>query len=105
MAEFKTVMGEFQRLCSERKCGSCPVGNEVFNARATYCCVWVKNHPEEAERIIMQWAAEHQIKSNRDKFKEVFGFDYFDPILDGCGAWLTAEYKGGHDEQNRTDEE
>ena len=100
MAEFKTVMGEFQRLCSERKCGSCPVGNEVFNERASYCCVWVKNHPEEAERIIMQWAAKHPIVTNRDKFIEVFGLDYFDPLPGGVSAWLMAEYKGGQDEQD-----
>ena len=100
MAEFKTVMREFQRLCYERKCGLCPVGNRVFNERESYCCVWVKDHPEEAERIIMQWAAEHPLKTNRDKFKEVFGLDYFESLPGGCSAWLTAEYKGG---QNETD--
>ena len=99
MAEFKTVMREFQRLCSERKCGSCPVGNEVFIERASYCCVWVKNHPEEAERIIMQWAAEHQIKTNGMKFKEVFGDHVVWETNEDMTAWLDAEYKGGQDEK------
>lgn len=100
MAEFKTVMREFQRLCSERKCGSCPVGNEVFNERASYCCVWVKNHPEEAERIIMQWSSEHPLITNGGKFREVFGEDMMVMLTEEhapLGDWLSAEYKGGQD--------
>lgn len=97
MAEFKTVMREFQRLCSERKCGLCPVGNKVFKERASYCCVWVKDHPEEAERIIMQWAEEHPFKTNLMRFKEVFGYNSFAECPVG---WSDMEYKGGQDENN-----
>ena len=101
MAEFKTVMKEFQRLCSKRECGSCPVGKRVFNERESYCCVWVKEHPEEAERIIMQWSSEHPIKTNGMKFREVFGFEFTDRVAESQyhREWLDAEYKGGHDEQ------
>ena len=116
MAEFKTVMREFQRLCSERRCGNCPVGKRVFNERASYwsyCCVWIKNHPEEAEPIIMRWAKENPVKTNRGKFKEVFGCEIVTThesheavpghvtILNASDEefeqWLNAEYKGGED--------
>ena len=94
MAEFQKVMSEFSRLCKGRSCDDCPIREKVNEDMGIYCSVWVKNHPEEAETIIMKWAAEHPIITNRDKFKEVFGLDYLDPLPGGC-AWLTAEYKGG----------
>ena len=100
MAEFQKVMSELRRLCAKRDCGNCPIGEGAKNDKA-FCSVWVTNHPEEAERIIMQWSLEHPIKTNRDKFKEVFGLDYLDSLPGGCSAWLTAEYKGGQD--NGTD--
>lgn len=102
MAEFKTVMGAFQRLCSERKCGSCPVGYRVFNERESYCCVWAKNHPEESERIIMQWAKENPLMTNRMKFKEVFGFEFTARVPESQyhREWLDAEYKGEQDGKN-----
>lgn len=87
MAEFQMVVSEYQRM------------NRTGYLKANYD-EWVLQHPEQAEKIIMEWAAEHQIKTNRDKFKEVFGIDYFDPLPGGVSAWLTAEYKGGQDEQN-----
>lgn len=98
MAEFKTVMRDFQRLCSERKCGSCPVGNKVFKERESYCCVWVKEHPEEAERIIMEWAKENPIKTNGMRFKEVFGDHVVWETAEDMITWLNAEYKGGQNE-------
>lgn len=105
MAEFKTVMGEFQRLCSKRECGRCPVGERAFNERESYCCVWVKKYPEEAERIIMQWSSEHPLITNGRKFREVFGInlDSIEVVChDGEGVyhyqdvrtWLDKEYKG-----------
>lgn len=102
MAEFKTVMREFQRLCSERKCGSCPVGNRVFNERESYCCIWVKDHPEEAERIVMQWAAEHPLITNAMKFYEVFGqpCEHLFAVGGIEAQWLSQEYKGGQNENN-----
>lgn len=101
MAEFKTVMRELQRLCSGRKCGSCPVGSKTFNERESYCSVWVKNHPEEAERIIMKWSAEHPIMTNAKKFEQVFGFSFYYRFggSDVDTAWLAEEYKGGQDDQ------
>lgn len=97
MAEFQKVMEERQRMCNSyticRQCRIDAIRNDV-------CDVWIARNPKEAEQIIMEWAAEHPTKTNRDKFKEVFGIDYLDPLPGGGSAWLTAEYKGGQDEQN-----
>ena len=97
MAEYVTVMRELQRMCNKNKCAECPITktrHECVN-----CHVWMGNHPEEVDRIVMQWAAEHPIKTNRDKFKEVFGVEYYDLLLHGYSEWLTEEYKGGQDDK------
>lgn len=96
MAEFKTVMKEFQRLCSESRCENCPVGERIFNEGVTFCSEWIKNHPEEAERIITQWSSEHPIKTNGMKFEEVFG-SCVEVIwhyeFNAFSKWADAEYK------------
>lgn len=53
--------------------------------------------PEDAERIIMQWASEHPIMTNRRKFAETFGFDVATmfEVNRGNAGWLDEEYKGG----------
>ena len=94
MSEFKKVMQERQRMCnSYRSCCQCRI-NAVLN---DICAVWITKNPEEAERIIMEWAARHPVKTNRMKFEEVFGVDCTEPILCDFDGWLDAEYKGGQD--------
>ena len=47
------------------------------------CISFLLECPQEAERIIMGWAKEHPVKTNADKFKEVFGFE---TGLSGCAG-------------------
>lgn len=97
MAEFQKVVQTLKRICFGRSCGKCPLHEASGGAN---CNIWIKENSCEVEALIMQWAAEHPLITNRDKFKEVFGLDYLDPLPGGCSAWLTAEYKG---RQNETD--
>ena len=96
MAEFQTVMHEFRRLCKGRRCADCPIREKVTKDIEIYCSAWVKNNSKEAESIIMKWASEHPITTNRMKFREVFGEDMM-AMLTGehapLGDWLDAEYK------------
>ena len=92
MAEFHKVMSEYRRLCEGRRCVSCPIMEEVEKAKENYCSAWVTNHPEEAEHVIMQWAKENPIKTNRMKFREVFGMDLV--LMGNTNEWLDQEYKG-----------
>ena len=96
MAEFQKVANERKRMCDSYEIciNGCPLGKA---ANGAICSSWMFANPVLAEDAIMKWAAEHPIKTNRDKFKEVFGFDYLDPLPGGGSAWLTAEYKGGRD--------
>ena len=96
MAEFVTVMEERKRMCKEFVCDKCPLGNHNISSVSS-CVGWMCSHPAEAERIIMKWASEHPIKTNRQKFKEVFGFEFTDRVPESQyhREWLDAEYEGG----------
>ena len=73
MAEFATVMKELDRMCkSVEACESdCPL---CLHKQVCYedCYLAVREQPEEAEEIIMQWAAEHPRKTMLQKFRELF---------------------------------
>jgi len=101
MAEFQRVVSEYQRM------------NRTGGLKANYD-EWVLQHPEQAEKIIMEWAAKNPAKTNRQKFVEVFGCEIVtheinDAIPGHCEIlnssspyfekWLNEEYKGKQDEQ------
>lgn len=106
MAEFQDVVKAYKRLCDEfASCINCPLYNLVKTT--SFCANGVtKFYSEEAERIIMEWAKENPLMTNRMKFREVFGInlDSIEVVCrDGEGkvshhqdvsVWLDKEYKG-----------
>lgn len=96
MAEFQTVMREFNRLCKGRLCDDCPIWKK-HDTTTDICLEWIKDNSVEAEHIVMQWAKENPIKTNRDKFREVFGMDLV--VIGHTKDWLDQEYKEKKDEQ------
>lgn len=102
MAEFQMVMRGLGRLCKGRICEDCPLWEKVDKSEVPYCSVWIINHPEEAEPIIMDWAKKNPLMTNRMKFREVFGFEFTDRVAESRyhREWLDAEYEGEQDEQN-----
>lgn len=96
MAEFKTVMREKTRMCKKiGDCSKCPLSLRN-NKTDTFCDTFIREFPEEADSIIMQWSKEHPIVTNAMKFKEVFGYDFQDAFgALGCSEWLDDEYKKG----------
>ena len=76
-------------------CFECPLGD----VEKRPCSRWVKYHPKEAERIIMQWAEKHPIVTNGMRFKEVFGDHVVWETDEDMEAWLNAEYKEIDNEQ------
>lgn len=95
MAEFMTVMREYGRMCDGSiRCEECPIASKN-NGRGVACHLFVRQFPEETERIIMQWAEKHPIMTNRRKFEEVFGFNVATmfEVNRGNAEWLDEEYK------------
>lgn len=71
MAEFQTVIKERMRMCKESGvCNDCPLSANK-RKQALHCPGFMFDFPEEAEKIIMQWASEHPIMTNGKKFEEV----------------------------------
>ena len=80
---------DFGHICSHYDCRECPLYNEP--------CDLVGTSLENAEKIVAiveQWAKEHPRMTNRQKFKEIFGIDAADTLLDTFhSTWLGKEYK------------
>lgn len=95
MAEFQKIAKASKRMCNFYEvCEECPINKIRGNA---ICMTWIMLNPEEAERIIMKWSAEHPIMTNAKKFEQVFGFSFYYRFggSDVDTAWLAEEYKGG----------
>lgn len=69
---FDSIRYEFKgdENCVGISCSSCPFDGKTCNTGAP------NFHAYEAIEIVEQWAKEHPIKTNADKFKEVFGVEY-----------------------------
>lgn len=73
MAEFVEVIKQKERMCdSFSECIKCPLAKN--NIRD--CVAFEFHNAEEAEKIIMEWAKEHPVITNREKFNEVFGVEF-----------------------------
>lgn len=96
MAEFHMIMREYDRICKGMVCDNCPIAS-TNNGMGLSCNDLMRTFPEEAEQIILRWASEHPLMTNRRKFEEVFGFapaTMFE-VNRGNADWLDEEYKGG----------
>ena len=93
MAEYQEVIKHFNRMCDSHKfCDAC----EINDARATFTCYrWLTENPTRAEEIILKWAKENPLMTNRMKFKEVFGFEFTVRVPESQyhREWLNREYK------------
>ena len=66
----------YKRLCEHQRkkesCRECPVSS-FKNHTNKVCRDFIINNSDTAEPILKKWAAEHTVKTNRDKLIEVFG--------------------------------
>lgn len=96
MADFVEMMKIEKRLCeSTTKCEEC-VLHHNNNGKNTICGSLATDYPEETQEILLKWDKEHPIKTNADKFEEVYGFrlsifvcpwegsDYCNDGVSGC---------------------
>lgn len=75
MAEFVTVMRERERMCKATRkaqgCSECELSSFKKGVGRT-CYAYTADFPEEAEKIIMDWAAEHPVETMKDRFFKMF---------------------------------
>lgn len=78
MAEFVEVMRHKVRMCRQAvTCKECPLFKEFWERDSCLlpreqCHAFVGRHPDEAEPIIMGWAAKHPEKTMKDVLLEKF---------------------------------
>lgn len=71
---YQEAMKIKKRICLSMRgvCVYCSLSS--YNNDTTKSCDdFMLDHPDMAEPILKEWAAEHPAKTNRDKFAEVFG--------------------------------
>lgn len=95
MAEYTEICKAFNRMCNSNEiCSNCPMNkarNSAYTCRHWMLCV----DPEAAEKVIMKWNKENPVKTNNDKFKEIFGDEPYTITAfdDDFISWLSKEYK------------
>lgn len=92
MAEYTEICKAFNRMCNSFDvCAECPM-NKTRDFAYT-CRHWMLSvNPEAAEKVVMKWNEENPVMTNRDKFKEVFGFDpYSKTVFEKI--WFEDDYK------------
>lgn len=75
MAEFAEVVKQKARMC--RVINNCAVCNLSYhnNSKGLNCTVFMMEHPEEADKIIMEWVAAHpepKYPSWNEAWKQLF---------------------------------
>lgn len=106
--EFQEVCKNFTRMCDSIGCSECGIEKaQKIRREFPSCESFLVDCPEKSESIVEQWAKEHPIVTNGDKFREVFGielksserYDGYclltgnDSIAKDSEEWLNQEYK------------
>lgn len=89
MAEFKETVQALHRMCDyyndefKDYISTCTHEGEECPALKSNCDVinydWIED-VDEMEKIALKWAKEHPVKTNADKFEEVFGVHIHHPM-------------------------
>ena len=75
MAEFVTVMKKREQMCKANwkvsDCTNCGLSS-IGTGKMMNCREYTEKHPEEAEKIIMDWAERHPVETMKDRFFKMF---------------------------------
>lgn len=84
MAEFSEVIKTAIRMCNSQSCieDNCPL-NKQNNGRKIECNQLRNHYPKEFEAIVMKWAKEHPVITNRQKLGEIMKGVFEDILIQG----------------------
>lgn len=108
--EASIFIKEYNRMCTESVCLTCPIGCRLEEDECEGCIEWQVAHPDETVAIVERWALTHPELTNAQKYAEVFGYlpktaagRYVCPAhcvvrpcrasCDECEAWWDEPYK------------
>lgn len=71
MKETATIF-DYMRICKNQKsCRNCPL-NSLANGMNIACLVLIREYPNKANEIILNWCKEHPIETRQDRFLKMF---------------------------------
>ena len=71
MKEQATIF-DYARMCKNAKtCDDCPLGLNITGANIA-CSYLIREIPDKANEIILNWCKEHPVETRQDKFLELF---------------------------------
>lgn len=97
MAEFTKITKEYSRMCDSFNidyCRNCPINSVRGNGCSCKDWTFILD-PETSEKVILNWAKKNPVKTNAQKFEELFGFDFKSRFSASVATleWLEKEYK------------
>ena len=68
----KATIYDYARMCKEHKdCKFCLLSCDV-NEMGVSCLDMIREYPDEANEIILNWCKEHPVETRQDRFLKIF---------------------------------
>lgn len=72
MKESATIFVDYARVCKKHKnCRGCPL-SIAQNGMKVVCLDLIKEYPDKANEIVLNWCKEHPTETRQDKFLKMF---------------------------------
>lgn len=90
----KATIFDYARMCKNAKtCDNCPLGLNINGANIA-CSYLVREIPDKANEIILNWCKEHHVETRQDRFLKMFPNARID--VDGalsiCPQFVTKDF-------------
>lgn len=68
----KATIFDYARMCKNAKtCNNCPLGMNINGANIA-CSYLIREIPDKANEIILNWCKEHPVETRQDRFLKMF---------------------------------
>lgn len=68
----KATIFDYARMCKNAKtCDDCPLGLNINRANIA-CSYLIREIPDKANEIILNWCKEHPVETRQDRFLKMF---------------------------------
>lgn len=86
----KATIYDYARMCKFYKnCNDCALAKTT-----AMCQVFIEEHPDKANEIILKWIKEHPVETRQDRFLKMFPNAWLDGdgIMDLCPKRIDTNY-------------
>ena len=68
----KATIFDYMRICKNQKyCETCPLFSRA-NGMNVPCIILLREYPDKANEIILNWCKEHPVETRQDRFLKMF---------------------------------